>query len=158
LDQQRAISEVLGVVARAEGLEPVLHEVVEVACRLCEADSGAVHLVDGELLRLAVGHGGPEEMYEAERGNPRPMTGDRISVTGGILLPRDVVHVPDTRLDEEYASPLAIESGLRSILGAPLMVEGQLVGVFNIVRTEPVPFTADQIELLRTFADQAAIA
>ena len=158
LEQQRAISDVLGAVARSEGLDSVLRAVVEAACRLCQAQSGAVHLVEDDLLRLAVGHGGSPELYEFEKEHPRPLAGDRQSLNGRVLLSRDMVHIPDIRADEEYSMPVAEEAGVRANLGAPMLIEGELVGVFNVVRTEPVPFTDEQIELLRTFADQAAIA
>jgi GAF domain-containing protein len=158
LEQQRAISDVLGGVARAEGLESVLHAVVEAACRLCEAQFGEVYLTEGDVLRIAVGHGGPPELYEYEREHPQPIAGDRTTINGRVLLSRAVVHIPDILDDEDYSLAAATEAGIRALLGAPLMVEGQLVGVFNIVRTEPVPFTDDQMALLGTFADQAAIA
>ena len=63
--------------ARAEGLESVLHTVVEVACRLCAAQFGEVYLVEDDVLRLAVGHGGPPELYEYETEHPEPVAGDR---------------------------------------------------------------------------------
>src|SRR6266700_6319934 len=153
-----AISDVLAAVARAEGLESVLHALVEAAARLCNAQYGEVHLIEGDLLRLAVGHGGPKELYEYERAHPHPAAGDRRSVNGRVVLTRDVVHIPDILEDPEYSWPAADEAGIRALLGAPLLVEGELVGVFNLVRTEPVPYTDEQIELVRTFADQAAIA
>ena len=158
LDQQRAISDVLGAVARAEGLDSVLHALVEAACRLCAAQFGEVYLVEGDALRLAVGHGGPPDLYEYEREHPQPIAGDRRSVNGRVLLTQDVVHIPDILEDEEYSWSAANEAGVRALLGSPLLVEGHLAGVFNIVRTAPEPFSDDQIELLRTFADQAAIA
>ena len=114
--------------------------------------------MEGDVLRLAVGHGGPPELYEYEREHPEPVAGDRRSVNGRVLLTQDVAHIPDILEDEEYSWSAANEAGVRALLGAPLLVEGQLAGVFNIVRTEPVPFTDEQIALLRTFADQAAIA
>jgi class 3 adenylate cyclase/putative methionine-R-sulfoxide reductase with GAF domain len=158
LEQQRAISDVLAAVARAEGLDSVLHELVESACRLCGAQFGEVYLIEGDLLRFAVGHGGPPELYEYEREHPHPAAGDRSSVNGRVVLTRDVVHISDILEDPEYSWPAADEAGIRALLGAPLLVEGDLVGVFNIVRTEPVPYTDEQVELVRTFADQAAIA
>jgi adenylate cyclase len=158
LGQQRAISDVLGAVARAEGLESVLHTVVGAACRLCGAQFGEVYLVEGDVLRLAVGHGGPPELYDYEREHPQPIAGDRRSVNGRVLLTQDVAHIPDILDDDEYSWGAAKEAGVRALLGAPLLVEGHLAGVFNIVRTAPEPFSDDEIELLRTFADQAAIA
>ena len=157
-EQQRAVGEVLRSVARADGLETVLHAVVESAARLCDANYGEVHLVDGDNLRFAVGHGGPDELYEYERSHPHPRAGDRASMNGRVVLTGDVVHIPDILADPDYLWPAAAEAGVRAMLGAPLVVEGELVGVFNLVRTEPRPYSQEQIDLLRTFADQAAIA
>jgi GAF domain-containing protein len=158
LEQQRAISNVLAAVAREEGLESVLHALVEAAARLCDALFGEVWLIQGDLLRLAVGHGGPPELYEYERDHPHPAAGDHSTITGRVVLSHEVVQIPDILEDPEYSWPAAGEAGIRALLGAPLLVEGELVGVFNLVRTEPVPYTNEQIELVKTFADQAAIA
>lgn len=157
-EQQRALREVLAAVARADGLESVLHALVEAGARLCDAQYGEVHLIEGDLLRFAVGHGGPSELYEYEREHPHSARGDRASINGRVMLTREVVHIPDILEDAEYAWPAAAEAGVRSLLGAPLLVEGKLLGAFNLVRTRPIPFTREQIELVRTFADQAAIA
>jgi class 3 adenylate cyclase len=157
-EQQRAIRDVLAAVARADGLESVLHALVEAGARLCDAEYGEVHLIEGDLLRFAVGHGGPPQLYEYEREHPHPATGDRRSVNGRVMLSRNIVHIPDIREDSEYSWAAADDAGIRALLGAPLLVEGQLAGAFNLVRTRPVPFTTEQIELVRTFADEAAIA
>lgn len=157
-EQHRAVGEVLRSVARADGLETVLHTLVESAARLCDAEFGEVHLVEGDKLRFAVGHGGPEQLYEYERANPHPRAGDRSSMNGRVLLTRDVVHIPDILTDPDYSWPASADAGVRTLLGAPLVVEEELVGVFNLVRTEPRPYSQEQIDLLRTFADQAAIA
>lgn len=150
--------DVLAAVARAEGLESVLHALVEAGARLCDAQYGEVHLIEGNLLRFAVGHGGPPELYEYEREHPHPAVGDRVSINGRVMLTRDVVHIPDILEDPDYSWPAAEDAGVRAVLGAPLLVEGELVGAFNLVRARPVPFTSEQIALVRTFADQAAIA
>ncbi|MEP7158443.1 MAG: adenylate/guanylate cyclase domain-containing protein [Chloroflexota bacterium] len=157
-DEQRAVGDVLRAVARGEGLDSVLHALVESAARLCDAQYGEVHLLEGDLLTLAVGHGGPDELYAYERAHPHPATGDRGSMNGRVVLARDVVHIPDILVDPEYSWPGAESAGVRAMLGAPLIVEDQLLGVFNLVRTEAVPYRQEQIDLLRTFADQAAIA
>ena len=61
-EQQRAISGVLRAVARASGLQPVLSEVAEACRRLCDADHGALWLLQGELLHLGAHDGEPDGM------------------------------------------------------------------------------------------------
>ncbi len=52
-EQQRAISDVLRAVARSPGLQPVLDEIVEASRRLCNADYGALYLLEEGLLHVS---------------------------------------------------------------------------------------------------------
>ena len=154
--QHDAVIHVLRAVGRGEGLESVFHALVEAAVSLCDAEYGEVHLAADGLLRLAVGHGGSRELYDYERAHPHAV--DRNTVAGRVVLTRDVVHIPDIEEDPEYSWSAATDAGIRAILGAPIIIEDDLVGAFNVVRSRPKPFTDEHINLLRTFADQAAIA
>ena len=156
LEQQQAISGVLGAVARSEGLESVFNAVVEAAARLCDAEHGQVHVADGEVYRLAGDYGSDPELVEYERSHPH--VPDRTSVVGRVALSHDVEHIPDVLEDTEYGYATQSAGGFRAMLGVPIFVEGGLIGVINVVRNRPEPFTHDQIELVKTFADQAAIA
>jgi class 3 adenylate cyclase len=60
--------------------------------------------------------------------------------------------------DPEYSWEGQRLGGYRSLVGVPILVNDVLIGVIGVVRTVPEPFSGDQIQLLRTFADQAAIA
>jgi signal transduction histidine kinase len=78
---------------------------------------------------------------------------------GRTALEGRVVHITDVLADPEYDRHDAQKiGGYRATLGAPLMREGKIVGVIFVTRTVPQPFTAKQIELVTTFADQAVIA
>jgi GAF domain-containing protein len=156
LEQQRAIGDVLQAVARSEGLGAVFDVVVDAATRLCRGDYGALYLSDGDVLRVMTQHYGHPELYEFERAHPHVI--DRTSVIGRVALTRAVVHIPDTRADPEYAWGGAGITEYRSLLGAPILVDEELIGAMNVVRVDQEPFTDEQIDLLRTFADQAAIA
>ena len=69
------------------------------------------------------------------------------------------MHIPDVFEDKEYTHWEAQEiGGYRAVLGVPLLREGVSMGVLALTRSEPRSFTDKQIELLTTFADQAAIA
>jgi len=152
-EQQRALSGVLTAIARSEGVEAVLDEVVEACRRLCEADYGGLWLLKDELLHSVAYHGEP---LAAQYDRQHPHALDRTTMVGRTAVMRETIHVPDILVDPEYT--YAGPRPYRSMLGAPVMVEDDLIGVVVVVRTEPRPFTDDQIALLDTFANQAAIA
>ena len=153
-EQQRAISGVLRAVARSEGIQPVLDEVIEACERLCRAEYGALYLLEQGLLHVAAHHtlaGGGE--YDSEH----PHALDRTTAAGRAALERRPVHIPDIHADPEYSYGGPTEY-YRSLIGVPIMVEDELIGVVVLSRREPAPFADEHIELVETFADQAAIA
>ena len=71
------------------------------------------------------------------------------------------VHIIDAQSDPEWRgryAEVAETADVRTLLGVPMFREGVLIGVFALWRTEVQPFTGRQIELVKTFADQAVIA
>jgi adenylate cyclase len=151
--QQKAVSGVLRAVARAAGLQPVLDEVVEACRRLCNADYGSLWLLEHGALQLAVHQGAPEGA-EYDRQHPHAL--DRTSAAGRTALARETIHIPDILDDPEYTYPGP--RFYRAMLGVPIIVEEELIGVVVLVRREPGPYTDEHIALVETFADQAAIA
>ena len=152
-EQQRAISSVLRAVARSAGLQPVLDEVVDSGRRLCAADYGALYLLEDGLLRLATYRGAPTTA-DYDREHPHPL--DRTTGAGRAAVTRAPVHIPDILADPEYG--YRIRDVYRALLAMPIEVDDELIGVVVLVRREPEPFSEAHIELVRTFADQAAIA
>ena len=156
LEQQRAIGDVLRAIAVSEGLEAVFEAVVAAATRLCHGDYGAVYLREGDVFRLSTRHEWDTALDEFEREHPHVI--DRTSVIGRVALTRDVVHIPDVAEDPEYEWGGRDVSEYHAVLGAPVIVEGDLIGALDVTRREPGPFTEEEVRLIRTFADQAAIA
>jgi signal transduction histidine kinase len=158
LEQQTATSEILRVISNSQtDVQPVLDTIVRNAVRLCDGLFSALYQFDGELIHLGAQHNfTPEALEEVHRIFPARPT--RALGTGRAILERVVVHVPDVELDPEFPQSLSHAIGFRSSLFVPMLREGAPTGVIMVARAEPGPFSDNEIELLRTFADQAVIA
>jgi signal transduction histidine kinase len=156
LQQQTATADVLKVISRsAFDLKSVLQTLVESAARLCDADKGTItRQIDGVFYR-SESYGFPAEVMERWRN--MPVTPERGSAAGRALLEGRTVHVPDAEADPDYTFDTA-GARMRSMLGVPMLREGVPIGVLALARSDVRPFTDKQIDLVSTFADQAAIA
>src|SRR5262245_59557766 len=152
-EQQAATTDVLRVISSSPAdLKRVFAEIAMSAARLCDAYDAVIRQVDGEVLRL-VAHNGPIRA-------PGTIPLSRSSLLGWAVIDRRTIHVADQQSEAEYPESRnrALQFGHRTALGVPLVHAGEAVGVILIRRTEVRPFTDRQIELLKTFADQAVIA
>src|SRR5207245_9374911 len=159
LDQQTAVSEVLKTISdSAFDLQRVLETLVEQAARLCDAERGSIYRKDWPLYRTAA-MWGPNITEEYRRLAVEARAPNRGSLVGRTALEGKVVQIVDVLADPEYtALDLQRAGGFRTVLGVPLMRDEVVLGVFVLHRPEVRPFTERQIDLVRTFADQAVIA
>src|SRR5262245_57550908 len=158
-EQQAATAEILRVISSSPmDLQDVFAEIAASAARLCDAFDAAIFQVDGSSLRLVAHHG--------HIPFPGPIGQHKIPLVRGHLNSRTVIerrtnHVADMQAEaEEYphSRELALRLGWRTGLSVPLLRAGEAIGVILLRRREMRPFTHKQIELLKTFADQAVIA
>src|SRR5262249_4218087 len=159
LEYQTATSDVLNVISHStSNVQPVLDTVAKTAARLCVADSGTIWIREGEVYRAVSSSyiAAEPELWAAMRH--RTIVPGRESIAARVALEGRVVHVEDILADQDYSWPEAVAAGRRTYIGVPLLRDGEPIGVIALSRIRVEPFTERQIELVRTFADQAVIA
>ena len=157
LEQQTAMSEILGVISNSPtDLAPVLDAILSNATQLCEGNLAALWRYDGKVLIGAAQYNASAEFvdnYMSIKMEPGRAGPARLAA-----LERRTVHVADITAEPGFSPVVLQYERARSVLAVPLLREKNLVGVIAIWRREVRPFTEKQIELVRNFAAQAVIA
>jgi signal transduction histidine kinase len=158
LQRQTATADVLKVISRSTfDLKSVLQTLVQSAGRLCGADYATITRQKDGVLFFAEAYGYSSEFIEYVKA--MPVERGRGTATGRALLEGRVIHIADVLADPEYTWAEAQRlGGYRTVLAVPMLREDVPTGVLTLTRSEVRPFTEKQIELVSTFADQAAIA
>ena len=157
-ERETATGEILRVIASSPtDLQPVLDVVAENAAHLCDSQDAQIHRVEGDMVRKVASYGSISPVFAV--GEVRPISRDSGFLVDRAILDGQTIHIHDNRIRRGEDVPQAVQRlGIRTALAVPLMREGVPVGAIMIRRTEVRPFTAAQIKLLETFADQAVIA
>jgi GAF domain-containing protein len=159
LRREVATAEILRVISQSKAdAQPVFDTIVRSALRLCNGLFSSLFQFDGNLLHPVAHHNyTPEALEQLHRAYPRPP--DRGGGTGRAILDRAVVQILDVELDPDYQQQaLSRAIGWRSGLFVPMLRDGTPIGVIMVARAAPGLFPDNEVELLKTFADQAVIA
>jgi two-component system, NtrC family, sensor kinase len=158
IEQQAATIDVLKVMSASPcNAQPVFELIAERARAFCEADGVAVALLDGDRLHLRTHRGYADSSpwaFEARF----PLVVNTTTILGRTILMREAVQVPDVRADRGHVASERPAVDMRSVVGVPMLRAGTPIGAIALGRRVPGDFTATQVELLRTFAEQAVIA
>ena len=158
-EQQVATADVLKVISRSPSdVQPVFDMIAESARRLCGGQFCFVYRFDGQLLHFVAHHSLTPEVLEMNR-RAYPAPPSRRSAASRAILERGFVQIPDINADPEYIlGAMAAVGEYRSVVGVPIICDDIAIGSIAVARAQAGLLPAPQIELLKTFADQAAIA
>jgi two-component system, NtrC family, sensor kinase len=162
-DRQTGSAEILRAIANASGdAERSLHQIAETTARLFDAPSVTLHIAEGDDWGPTIRVGDSSKRIGMEVSAAQLRIGGH-NLPGTVLLQNRQIHIPDiNNVDPEFADwpglPPARAAGTCAIAGTPLRREDKAIGVLIVYRDRPVPFTADELALQQSFADQAVIA
>src|SRR5215468_6113627 len=158
-EQQVATADVLKVISRSPSdVQPVFDMIAESARRLCEGQFCFVYRFDGQLLHFVAHHSLTSEVLEMNR-RAYPASPSRKSAAARAILERGFVQIPDINADPDYVlGPMAVVGNYRSVVAVPILRDGLAIGAIAVARAQAGLLPDPQIDLLKTFADQAAIA
>lgn len=153
LETQSATADVLKAISRAAyDFDTVLTMLISTARRLCNSPHGQIWRKEGEVYRYAASLGNVPAYREIEEHTE--IRAGRGTLVGRVAMECGTVQVPDAWNDPDYEDKVAARMGqARSMLGVPLLRDGEIIGTFALARMDPVPFTDREVELVTTFAD-----
>jgi two-component system NtrC family sensor kinase len=177
IEQQSATIDVLRVMSASPGdTQPVFDLIVRRAVELCNAQSGGLFEYDGERVHIGTIHGLYEHdgellsVHSLHGTEPNiapaslaaylrqfPMPPKRGSISMRAILDCQIMHIRDMREEIDLLEDVQ-RLGHRSRVSLPLLRDARAIGVITMAAHEPGGFSDSQIQLLKTFAEQAVIA
>jgi GAF domain-containing protein len=161
IDHQAATIDVLNAMSASPGdAQPVFELIVRHSAVLCNAPAAGLFEYDGELVHVRAHHDielarGSALLEASRRQFPMPPT--RGSINCRAILDRQIIHIRDVQAEPNLLETIR-DFGHRSQVSVPLMRGERAIGAISLAAWEPGGFTDSQIELLKTFAEQAVIA
>ena len=162
-DRQAGSAEILRAIAGTSGdAERSLQQIAEITARLFGASSVTLNIASGDEWARMIRVGPSSQRVGSEVSAAQLRIGGR-NLPGTVFRENRQIHIPDLdNLDPAFADwptlPHARAAGTRVLAGTPLRREQKAIGVLVVHRDQPDPFTAEELALQQSFADQAVIA
>ncbi len=132
----------------------VLNRVLDVVQKILSADAVMLMTLDPSrglmVVPMARGILNPEMLKMEFRAGE--------DIPGEVFETKEPIAVPDLNESDSFLSRVAVGQNLSSAVFVPLLARGRSIGVLAVLARMKGAFTADDTELLRTFATQAALA
>ena len=158
MSELKSLGEVSRAVNSSLDLDRVLHSILEHACAMAYAGGGTIYVFDkasGEF-HLAAGHNMSDEHIAIARAQPMRLGS---VVVGECAERREAVQIVDiTTAPPSPMRDILLRTGVRAVLGIPLMHQDEVVGALVVRRNRAGAFSPDTMRLLEAFAAQSAIA
>ena len=157
-DQFEAANEVLSAIGRSAGdADTVLSTIVESARRLCRSEAALLYVLEHGVYRVIKTVGLSEGFTEYLAGHPIPL--DRRTLVGRVGLDRRPLQIADVLTDPDFGRhDLQRAAGFRTTMGAPMLLDDEVVGALNVWRNHVRPFDDREMAIVAAFAGQAAMA
>jgi signal transduction histidine kinase/ActR/RegA family two-component response regulator len=157
-DQFAAANEVLSAMGRSAGdPDAVLTTVVESARRLCRGQAAMLYVLEDGVYRLIKAVGMSDESIRIMVEHPMPV--DRETLIGRVGLDRRAQQIADVLADAEFRRhDIQRVAGFRTTMGAPMLLDNEVVGGLGVWRLDVSPFDERELAILSAFAGQAAMA
>ena len=157
-DQFEAANEVLSAIGRSAGdADTVLTTIVESARRLCRSEAALLYVLEHGVYRVIKTVGLSEGFTEYLAAHPIPL--DRRTLVGRVGLDRRALQIADVLTDPDFGRhDLQRAAGFRTTMGAPMLLDDEVVGALNVWRNHVRPFDDREMAIVSAFAGQAAMA
>jgi len=162
VEELKALGEVSQAVGSSLDLQTVLTTIVDRAVQLSGTNGGIIYEYNEitQEFEFRASHGVDSELFEALRFGARIHLGE--GALGRAAATRAPVQVPDLQDGQSLVisrvRPMLAQSGYRSLLAVPLLIEQQIVGGLVVWRQQSGGFPTDIVNLLQTFATQSVLA
>jgi GAF domain-containing protein len=164
VDELTALGDVSHALSSTLDLETVLNTIVTRANQLAGTDGCSIFEYDEAAEEFQLRASRYADLRDAAildpigRATPIPRGQ---GLAGRTALLREPVHIPDIAVPGTYESPVRqplLDAGYRALLGVPLLLEEQVIGVLNVTSKTPGDFAPEIVRVLMTFASQSALA